>query len=106
MLFRSEKIITDANKEADRLKAEASSYVLEQKNLVTKNAKKKSDLDDREAKLLLAQQELVSKQSELDKSIKDHRDLTALRSEEYEKALRTRKEFEDKLRQMREIANH
>lgn len=102
---KAESILEDATKEAEKIVKEAESLVADNKVLIEKSKKRKADLDVREESLTKARENVTIREQELEKAIKEHRSLTALRSEEHEKALKVRKEFEDKLRMMREIAN-
>ena len=94
-----------ATKNGELIRKEAEVFTAEQKELLFKAKAKKADLDKREVELNKREAELKIKNDELDKAIKEHRELTAMRSEEYDKAQKIKHEFESKLKQMREIAN-
>lgn len=102
---KAAEIENEAVKDAEVIRKEAETYTTEQKDILAKAKSKKADLDKREADLNKREADLKTKNEELDKSIKEHRELTALRSEEYDKAQKIKHEFETKLKQMREIAN-
>ena len=97
-------IIETAKKEAEDIKAQAQTYVDEQKQAAEKAKAKKqaAEKKDDELKELIAG--TTAKQEGLEKAILEHRKLTQERSEELEKAGKVRKEFEEKLKLIREIA--
>jgi hypothetical protein len=101
---KSETALEEGRKEAE--------VVVEQaKNKLNEVVEREKKLEEKivyfkEKELLLEQKEatLTSKNKELERAIEDHRKLTALRTEEQEKAQKVKNEFESKLKQMREIA--
>jgi hypothetical protein len=98
-------LLEEALKTAEEMKGEATYYIQEQKLLLEKTKLKKQVVDNKETELQKSIEETKVKQEELEKSIVEHRRLSAERNEESEKAQKVRKEFEDKLRAIKEIAN-
>lgn len=99
------EIIEKANKEAEEIKGKAESIVADTKATLEKNKAKAVALKEKEVNL--EAQGIANKQleKELEKAIKDHRDLTAARSEEQEAARKVKLEFTEKLRKLKEVAN-
>ena len=97
-------LLEEAKKTAEEMKGEATYYIQEQKLLLEKTKLKKQVVDNKETELQKSIEETKVKQEELEKSIVEHRRLSAERNEESEKAQKVRKEFEDKLRAIKEIA--
>ena len=102
---QAESLLEAAKKEVDEIKSKAVAYVEEQRQLAVKIKTVKSELDKKDEALNLRASKLQAKEEELEKAIKEHRELSVARSAEYEAALKTKTLFENKLKQMREIAN-
>ena len=102
---KAEEIIDKANKDALEIKDTAQAYVTEQKDLLAKTKAKKTAIDKKEEDLDALIKANKDKHSEMETAIAEHRKLTADRTEETEKAKKIRIEFENKMRQLKEIAN-
>ena len=102
---RAAEIIADAEAEAKVIKSNADLVVTEAKATLAKAKEKKAANDKTELDLAELIKQTQSKQAEMEESIKEHRTLTALRSEEMDKANKARTTFESKMKQVREIIN-
>jgi len=102
---QAEAILEAAKKEAEELKVTAKAYIEEQKALSLKIKGVKDELNVKVESALKKAADLKAKEDELDKAIKEHHTLTAARTVEYEASLKVKQSFENKLKQMREIAN-
>lgn len=101
---KADILLDDARKEAEEIKQKAVMYVDEQKQAAEKAKNKKAIVEKKEIELNDLMQQLKQKESEMETSIAEHRRLTAERNEESQKAQKVKKEFEDKLKAIREIA--
>lgn len=99
------KIIAEAEKETLTIKGAADAVVSETKNTLEKAKAKLLALKEKETRLDEKEKELKLLEKEKQDSIDAHRKLTADRTIEFEAAQKVRKEFEDKLKKLREIAN-
>lgn len=102
---QADSLLESAKQEAEEIKSKATAYIEEQKQSVLKIKTLESELDKKNEILDLKVFTLQSKEQELEKAIKEHRELTVARSAEYDASLKTRQTFENKLKLMKEIAN-
>lgn len=102
---QAQEALSKAEEEAKEVKAKASLYLEEQINLTASMKVLKDEL--KQEKENLKKQVQVSKQVELDAlaSIKEHRELTALRNKEVEDAQKLRQSLESKYSQIKSIFN-
>lgn len=99
------EIVATAEKEALTIKGAADAVVNETKVTLEKAKAKLLALKEKETRLDEKEKELKLLEKEKQDSIDEHRKLTAARSVEFETSQKIRKEFEDKLKKMRELAN-
>lgn len=102
---KADILLEEAKKEAEQIKESAVAIVSDSKATLQKAKDKKAELDRKETEYTEKLVSLKQKETELDKAISEHRTLTALRTEEQEKAQKVKNEFETKLRKLKEIAN-
>lgn len=93
-----------AEEEAKEIKERAAVILRDNRAASEKVKAKKEALDAKEQELVHDRQKLKQLEVDLEKSIEEHRKLTAERTAEAEAAVKVRHEFETKLKKMRELA--
>jgi len=101
---KADILLNEARLEAVQIKESATQYITDQKSTLDKTRQKKAFVDQKEQEVLEKLKTLEVKEEEMNKSIKEHRELTALRNEELEKSQKVKAEFELKLKKLKEIA--
>ena len=99
------ELIKEAKQEAEEIKKKATDIVVENKALLENNKSRSITLTEKEAALSKEREGLKVLEKKLDVSIAEHRKLTAERTLEKEAGQALKREFETKLRLLREIAN-
>lgn len=99
------QIIKEAEEEAISIKEAAKAHVDAAKAAADKATKIKDKFAQKELELSAEIQKNKDTTESLEKKIKEHREYTELRTVEYNEYIKLKKEFDFKLKQMREIAN-
>ncbi len=98
------QILEDAQEEAKVIKASASTFLDESRQVVVKNKELQKEIKEKLEELRKKMEATASTEKKMLDSIEEHHKLSVARSEEQDIARKLKNEFETKLKKMREIA--
>jgi len=98
------QILEDAQEEAKTIKASATTFLDESRQVVVKNKELQKEIKEKLEELRKKMEVTAATEKKMLESIEEHKILTAARSEEQDIARKLKNEFETKLKKMREIA--
>ena len=102
---KASDILDEAAIEAKKLKEKVDNLIAKNEDLIKKNEQKVLANTTKQKELDEAIEVCKQKELELAESIKEHRALSAARSEELDLARKTKKQIEDKFAQVRKLIN-
>lgn len=98
------QILEDAQEEAKTIKASASTFLDESRQVVVKNKELQKEIKEKLEELRKKIEATASTEKKMLDSIEEHHKLSVARAEEQDIARKLKNEFETKLKKMREIA--